>query len=92
MWLTRALPSDSRDFAPPTGYALDECHVDKSGRWLMLLETRPGGLRRNRVVDLRRNRITTIDDVNGALGHLDMGFGYAVASDMFNPLPNSTIF
>jgi hypothetical protein len=78
-------------FAPPTGYALDECHVDKSGLWLMLLETRPGGSRRNRVVDLRRNRITTIDDVNGALGHLDMGFGYAVGADTFNPLPNSTI-
>ena len=91
MWLTRALPSDSRYFAPPTGYALDECHVDKSGLWLMLLETRPGGSRRNRVVDLRRNRITTIDDVNGALGHLDMGFGYAVGADTFNPLPNSTI-
>ena len=80
-----------RYFAPPTGYALDECHVDKSGRWLMLLETRSDGSRRNRVVDLRRGRISAIDDVNGALGHLDMGFGYAVGADTFNPLPNATI-
>ncbi|MGH9256825.1 MAG: hypothetical protein ACRD3C_19870 [Vicinamibacterales bacterium] len=80
-----------RYFAPPVGYALDECHVDKSGLWLMLLETRPDGSRRNRVVDLRRGTIATIDDVNGALGHLDMGFGYAVGADTFNPLPNATI-
>jgi hypothetical protein len=80
-----------RYFATPTGYIFDECHVDKSGRWLMILETRSDGSRRNRIVDLRRGRITTIEDVNGALGHLDMGFGYAVGADTFNPLPNATI-
>ena len=80
-----------RYFGMPNGYSFDECHVDKSGRWLMLLETRTDGARRNRVVDLHTGRITTIADVHGALGHLDMGFGYAVGADTFNPLPNATI-
>jgi len=78
-------------YAPPAGHALDECHVDKSGRWLMLLETDGSGFENNRVVDLVKGRITTIDDVQGALGHLDMGFGYAVGADNWNPDPNATI-
>jgi hypothetical protein len=78
-------------YAPPAGEALDECHVDKSGRWLMLLETDASGFENNRVVDLQRGRVTAIDDVQGALGHLDMGFGYAVGADNWNPEPNATI-
>jgi hypothetical protein len=42
-------------------------------------------------VDLKTGTITTIDDVSGSLGHLDMGFGYAVGADNYNPLPNATI-
>ena len=71
-------------FAPPAGFALDECHVDKSGNWLMLLEVNPNGSVQNRIVDLLQGTITTIDDLNGSLGHLDMGFGYAVGADNFN--------
>jgi hypothetical protein len=78
-------------FAPPNGFELDECHVDKSGNWLMLLEVNPNGSVQNRIVDLRRGTITTIDDVNGSLGHLDMGFGYAVGADNYNSFPNATI-
>ena len=86
--------SDNKRFqfyAPRPGNFLDECHVDKSGNWLMLLEGTPSGSVNNRVVDLRRGTITDIDDVQGALGHLDMGFGYAVGADNWNPLPNATI-
>ena len=78
-------------FAPPKGFELDECHVDKSGNWLMLLEVNPNGSVQNRIVDLRRGNITTIDDVNGSLGHLDMGYGYAVGADNYNGFPNATI-
>ena len=78
-------------YAPPAGFWLDECHVDKSGKWLMLLEVDQNGAVRNRVVDLQGGGITTIDDVEGALGHLDMGYGYAVGADNYNPLPNATI-
>jgi len=69
----------------------DECHIDKSGRWLMLLMNRTDGMRINRIVDTQTGQQTTIDNVNGALGHLDMGYGYAVGADNFNPLPNATI-
>lgn len=78
-------------FPKPTEYAFDECHVDKSGRWLILLETRPDGALNNRIVDLRDGRVTTIEDVQGGLGHLDMGFGYAVGADNYNPWPNATV-
>jgi hypothetical protein len=78
-------------FPPPKGFELDECHVDKSGNWLMLLEVNPNGSVQNRIVDLQRGTITTIDDLNGSLGHLDMGYGYAVGADNYNPDPNATI-
>ena len=78
-------------YPPPEGYGLDECQIDKSGRWLMLLETTTGGSVSNRIIDLRNGSATRIDDAQGALGHLDMGFGYAVGADNWNPLPNATI-
>jgi len=79
-------------YAPPEGFDLDECHIDKSGRWLMLLEVEnSSGAVQNRIVDVRRGTITAIDDPSGSLGHLDMGFGYAVGADNYNPLPNATI-
>jgi hypothetical protein len=80
-----------RYYPPPTGYRLDECHVDKSGRWVMLLEARADGTRRNRVVELRNGHTTAIEGVEGGLGHLDMGFEYAVGADTYNPMPNATI-
>jgi hypothetical protein len=78
-------------FAPPNGFTLDECHVDKSGNWLMLLEVNPNASVQNRIVDLQHGTITTINDLNGSLGHLDMGYGYAVGADNFNSFPNATI-
>jgi hypothetical protein len=78
-------------YRPPQGFELDECHVDKSGNWLMLLEVNPNGSVQNRIVDLRAWTITTIDDMSGSLGHLDMGYGYAVGADNWNPAPNATI-
>jgi hypothetical protein len=78
-------------FAPQTGSTLDECHIDKSGQWLMLQEVRESGLETNRIVNLQNGSTTVIEDVDGALGHLDMGRGYAVGADNFNGLPNATI-
>lgn len=85
---------DTRQFlyyAVSTGYIFDECHVDKSGRWLIVLESSTAGSRYNRIVDLTTGSIRTIEDVNGGLGHLDMGFGYAVGADTYNPQANATI-
>jgi hypothetical protein len=73
------------------GYLLDECHVDKSGRWLIVLETRSGGALDNRIIDVATGAGTALADVQGALGHLDSGFGYAVGADNYNPLPNASI-
>ena len=78
-------------YAPEPGSIFDECHVDKSGRWLMLQETRATGSEINRIVDLQNGRVTVIDDADGALGHLDMGYGYAVGADNVNGLPNATV-
>lgn len=80
-----------RYYGTPAGYALDECHVDKSGAWLMLLETRADGSRRNRVVEFRNGKIVSIEGADGGLGHLDMGFGYAVGADTYSAEPNATI-
>ena len=84
-------PAGFRYYPTPEGYSFDECHIDKSGRWLMLLQGRPDGGRINRVVDIQTGGETIIDASAGALGHLDMGFGYAVGADNYNPLPNATI-
>jgi len=72
------------------GYVLDECHIDKSGRWLMVLETKDGALD-NRIIDATTGTATSLADVQGALGHLDTGFGYAVGADNYNALPNASI-
>ena len=73
------------------GYVLDECHVDKSGRWLLILEAQAGGALDNRVVDLANGKVTAVSDAAGALGHLDTGFGYAIGADNYNALPNASI-
>jgi hypothetical protein len=83
--------SGFRYYATPGGMVFDECHVDKSGRWLILLLNRSNGVRINRIVDLQTGKQTTIDGGDGALGHLDAGYGYAVGADNSNALPNATI-
>jgi hypothetical protein len=87
--------SDSRRFIyVPTraGFVLDECHVDKSGRWLLILEARAStGALDNRVVDLATGTVKVLSDAAGALGHLDTGFGYAIGADNYNALPNASI-
>jgi len=84
-------PSGFQYYPTPDGYSFDECHIDKSGRWLMLLEGRPDGARINRVVDTQTFEQTIVDAADGALGHLDMGYGYAVGADNYNPFANGTI-
>ena len=78
-------------FPTPDGFLFDECHVDKSGKWLAMLEGRPDGSRVNRIINLDTGAQTIIEGVDGALGHLDMGYGYAVGADTYNGLPNATI-
>jgi hypothetical protein len=84
-------PSGFLYYGTPGGMVFDECHIDKSGRWLILLMNRNNGSRINRIVDIQTGKQTTIDGTDGALGHLDTGYGYAVGADNYNSLPNATI-
>ncbi|HEX8751316.1 MAG TPA: hypothetical protein VF732_09400, partial [Nitrospira sp.] len=66
----------------------DECNLDKSGRWTISLEDlNISGDIANRIFDNQTGQETRITGPNGTLGHLDMGYGYALGADGFNPLP-----
>ena len=78
-------------FFPSKG-TFDECHIDKSGRYVMILENVDGrnGLD-NVIVDLATGTQTIVYDENGGVGHADMGYDYVVGADGFNALPNAFI-
>lgn len=81
-------------FYPKVGI-YDECHIDKSGRYLLILEFIGStvGLA-NRYIDIMTGVETRLLDAAGSgnLGHHDMGFGYIVGADRWNALPNATIY
>jgi hypothetical protein len=70
----------------------DECHLDKSGRWTLSQEiiTTPGDFNM-RIFDNQTGIETRIEGPNGTLGHMDMGYGYAIGADGYHSLPNATI-
>lgn len=68
----------------------DECHLDRSGRWLVLLDNVDGAHGEdNRIIDLQTGSETLLLDQNGAAGHADMGYGYMLAADNWSSLPNA---
>jgi len=70
--------------------AFDECQVDASGRWLLIKEDLDGLYGEDdRIIDLETGVERRHYDQNGAPGHSDNGYGYAVASDNWNGLPNA---
>jgi hypothetical protein len=76
-------------FAPRIG-AYDECQIDRSGRWLVIKENVDGrNGEDNRVVDLETGVERVLLDENGAAGHSDLGFGYMVSADNWNPRPGA---
>lgn len=74
----------------PARGILDECHLDKSGRWLVMLDNvdRAYG-EDNRIIDLQTGTETLLMDQAGAAGHADMGYGYMVAEDNWASLPGA---
>src|SRR5258705_5264620 len=60
----------------------DECSVDKSGHWLVILDNvdQRYGVD-NRVINLDTGVESVLYDQDGAAGHLDMGRGYLVGED-----------
>ena len=86
-----AYREDTRQFSyfPRVG-DLDECQIDKSGRWLVIKENVDGLYGEdNVIVDLQTGTQTILLDQNGAAGHSDNGYGYMVYSDNWNSLPNA---
>ena len=68
----------------------DECQIDKSGRYLVVKENVDGrNGEDNRIIDLNTGAETIFLDENGAAGHSDLGYGYMVAEDNFNPMPGA---
>lgn len=65
----------------------DECQIDSSGRWLIIKESDD-----NRIVDLsgqQGQRI--IRNADGALGHSDCGWGFAVGEDDMHQPPGRMV-
>src|SRR6185503_2346229 len=86
-----AYREDTRQFSyfPRVG-DLDECQIDKSGRWLVIKENVDGlNGEDNVIVDLQTGTQTILLDQNGAAGHSDNGYGYMVYADNWNSLPNA---
>jgi hypothetical protein len=76
----------------PKRGTFDECHIDKSGNYLMILDNIDGrNGSENIIVDLQTGVQTVINDENGGVGHADMGYNYVVGADGYNALPNAFI-
>ena len=76
----------------PSIGTFNECHVDKSGRWLVSLEDVDHKYDLEmRVFDLRSGNERLVWDQAGAVGHADMGYGYVVGTDNWNIFPNAIL-
>jgi hypothetical protein len=86
-----AYREDTKQFSYfPRNGDLDECQIDKSGRWLVIKENVDGLYGEdNVIVDLQTGTQTILLDQNGAAGHSDNGYGYMVYADNWNSLPNA---
>ena len=60
----------------PAQGQLDESHLDRSGRFLVILENHD-----NRIIDLETGDSTVIADAEGAVAHADCGDGFIVGED-----------
>ncbi|HEY3487247.1 MAG TPA: hypothetical protein VGL10_04220 [Gammaproteobacteria bacterium] len=74
----------------PKAGNFDECHLDKSGDWLLSLEDIDGrdGLEM-RVIELATEDERVVNDREGAVGHADMGYGYVLGADNWSTMSNA---
>jgi hypothetical protein len=84
----------------PKKKEFDECQIDKSGRWLFILEQWDGlHDMDNRIVDLDTGKQRTLlsNQQNilatkfGAVVHVDMGYGYVVGGDSADSRPYTKV-
>ena len=74
---------DTRNYSyfPAMG-GFDECSVDKSGRWLVILDDVDGRYAQdNRIINLDTGAEKVLLDEQGAGGHSDLGNGYLIGED-----------
>lgn len=71
----------------------DACAVDKSGHWLLSQENIDGRYGVDmRVFDLAEEKeVGRIYHEEGGVTQPDLGYGYIVGDDSWNPLPNATV-
>ncbi|HEX2668335.1 MAG TPA: Ig-like domain-containing protein [Gammaproteobacteria bacterium] len=86
--------ASSKKFEFYAGDKMDECQIDKGGRYLVLKEKLASDPCTtcdvdNVIVDRATGTQRTIMDTAGAGGHSDMGYGYYVASDNHDVNPNA---
>ena len=75
---------DTVYYFPQTPCYLDECQIDKSGKWLVIKEDQcdPNPQFDGRIIDLQTMKQTKILNVDSNhIGHSDNGWGYAVGAD-----------
>jgi hypothetical protein len=74
----------------PAQGSMDECQIDRGGKWLVIKENVDGvaGLD-NRVIDVETLEERLLLDQDGAAGHSDMGHGYMIATDNYFNKPNT---
>jgi hypothetical protein len=77
-------------YYPKKGNDFDECQIDKSGKWLLIKEDLDGKPNEdNRIINIETGQERDLMDPDGAAGHSDLGYGYLVAEDNFNPQPGA---
>jgi len=78
-------------FFPKRG-TFDECQIDKSGRYLMMLDNVDGRNDMDSIfIDLQTGAETVVYDEAGAVAHPGMGYGYVLGGDNWSTLPNAVI-
>jgi hypothetical protein len=77
------------EFFPKWG-ELDECQVDKSGRWLLIKDNVDAAYGEDNLIqDLTAAHTRLVRDEEGAAGHSDNGFGYMLAADNWSAQPGA---
>ncbi|HEY1266898.1 MAG TPA: hypothetical protein VGH16_06550 [Candidatus Binatia bacterium] len=86
----------------PRKQKFDECQIDASGRWLIILEkvqaAEPDSID-NVIIDLETGKQRTIlsnqnkvsGAAHGAISHLDLGYGYMIGADNSYRLGNAKV-
>jgi len=83
---------DTMYYFPAIG-DLDECQIDKSGKWLLIKENVDSLYGEdNMIINLMTGEQRVLLDQDGAAGHSDNGFGYMVAADNWGEVGDTKLW